>query len=123
MDTDLSVNLLKCITKGKLEIKENNKESMQFSIEDGKITINLIDLSFNVPSSIGILSKISEAREFAKKLKEKNITLCISHKDNVILKLGKDANPKLSNLVTKSKEVEITNLRELRRLDKRLRQK
>lgn len=123
MDTDLSVNLLKCITKGKLEIKENNKQSMQFDIKDGKITINLIDLSFNVPYSTGVLSKISEAREFAKKLKEKNITLCISHKGNAVLKLGKDANPKFSSFVTKSKDVEITNIRELRRLDKRLRQK
>jgi hypothetical protein len=39
------------------------------------------------------------------------------------MKLGKKAKPKLSRLITKSSAVEITDLRELRKLDKRLRQK
>ena len=39
------------------------------------------------------------------------------------MKLGKEAKPKLSKMVTRSNAVEITDLRELRRLDKRLRLK
>jgi GTP1/Obg family GTP-binding protein len=123
MDTRLSVDLLKGIKSGTLEIKENNKESMQFIADKNIITINLIDLSFNIPVYASILSKLSEAREFAKNLKENHLTLHIAHNGKVVMKLGKKAKPKLSRLITKSSAVEITDLRELRKLDKRLRQK
>lgn len=123
MDTRLSVDLLKGIKSGTLEIKENNKESMQFIADKNIITINLIDLSFNIPVYANILSKLSEAREFAKNLKENHLTLHIAHNGKVVMKLGKKAKPKLSRLITKSSAVEITDLRELRKLDKRLRQK
>jgi GTP1/Obg family GTP-binding protein len=123
MDTRLSVDLLKGIKSGTLEIKENNKESMQFIADKNIITINLIDLSFNIPVYTSILSKLSEAREFAKNLKENHLTLHIAHNGKVVMKLGKKAKPKLSRLITKSSAVEITDLRELRKLDKRLRQK
>ena len=123
MDTRLSVDLLKGIKSGTLEIKENNKESMQFVADKNTITINLIDLSFNIPVYTSILSKLSDAREFAKNLKENHLTLHIAHNGKVVMKLGKKAKPKLSRLITKSSAVEITGLRELRKLDKRLRQK
>ena len=58
MDTRLSVDLLKGIKSGTLEIKENNKESMQFVADKNTITINLIDLSFNIPAYASILSKL-----------------------------------------------------------------
>ena len=123
MDTELSVSLLKWIKSGNLEIKENDKKSVQFIANNNTITINLVDISFNIPPYATILSKISEAREFAKKLKDKHLTLCIEHNGKVIVKLGKNTNPKLSRLLTQSSAVEITDLRELRKLDKRLRHK
>ena len=123
MDTRLSVDLLKGIKSGTLEIKENNKESMQFIADKNTITINLIDISFNIPAYTSISSKLSDAREFAKNLKENHLTLHIAHNGKVVMKLGKKAKPKLSRLITKSSAVEITGLRELRKLDKRLRQK
>jgi len=123
MDTRLSVDLLKGIKSGTLEIKENDKKSMQFIANGNTITINLIDISFNVPAYTSILSKLSEAREFAKNLKDNHLTLHIAHNGKIIMKLGKKADPKLSRLLTKSSAVEITDLRELRKLDKRLRQK
>jgi hypothetical protein len=123
MDTRLSVDLLKGIKSGTLEIKENNKDSMQFIADKNTITINLVDLSFNIPAYSSIFSKLSEAREFAKNLKENHLTLNIAHNGKVIMKLGNKAKPKLSRLITKSSAVEITDLRELRKLDKRLRQK
>ena len=67
--------------------------------------------------------RLSEARRFAKYLKEKNLTLCISNKGKIVMKLGKEANPKFSRMITRSGAVEITDIRELRRLDKRLRLK
>ncbi len=123
MDTKLPVKLLKCIKNGSMEIKEDGKKSARLIAKDNKITINLIDPSFNIPTSMGILKKLSEARNLAKNLKDEKLTLCISNNNKLVMKLGKEAKPKLSKMVTLSNAVEITDLRELRRLDKRLRLK
>ena len=122
MKNEFVVRLLKGIKSGSLQIKENGKESINLSANDGKILVNLTNVSFNIPSTQGILSKLNDARELAEKLKENNLTLSIMHSEKEVLKLGKDAKPKLSQMVTRSRAVEITNIRELRKLDKRLRQ-
>ena len=123
MEIKLPVELLKLVKDGSLEISENNKKSLKFSFKKNQIVVDLLDIEFNVPTTQGIFQRLSEARKFAKFLEEINLTLCISHKGKVVMKLGKDAKPKLSRLITRSGAVEITDLRELRRLDKRLRLK
>jgi len=122
MKNEFAVRLLKGIKSGSLQIKENGKESINLTANDGKISVNLTNVFFNIPSTQGILSKLNDARELAEKLKENNLTLSIMHGEKEVLKLGKDAKPKLSQMVTRSRAVEITNIRELRKLDKRLRQ-
>lgn len=123
MDTLLPVGLLKYFKNGKIEIKENGNKSVSITSQGNEITINLIDLSFNIPHPTEILKKLSEARELANNLKKNNLTLCIASKDKLVLKLGKEAKPRFSRMITKSSAVEITDLRELRKMDKRLRLK
>jgi len=123
MEIDLPIDLLKLVKKGSLLVSENNKKSVKISFDDNLVLIDLLDIEFNIPTSSGIFARLSEARKFAKALKSKNFTLCISHKGKIVIKLGKDANPKLSRMITRSDAVEVSNLRELRRLDKRLRLK
>lgn len=123
MGIDFSADLLKLVTEGSIQVSENDKKSVKFSFEKNTITVDLLDIEFNIPTSKGIFARLSEARNFANSLKQKNLTLCISHKGKIVMRLGKNAKPKLSRLITQSQAVEITDLRELRRLDKRLRLK
>lgn len=123
MDSMLPTMILKSIKKGKIKIKENDKNSVEINVENNIINVNLIDVSLNVPPNMGILKKLSEARDFAKNLTDQDLTVKISNRGRPVLKLGKGAKPKFSRLVTKSKSVEIIDLRELRKLDKRLRLK
>ena len=123
MEIDVPVELLKLVRAGSVEISENNKQSVKFSFADGNITVDLLDIMVNIPTTKGVFTRLSEARTFAEKLKKRNLTLSISNKGKVVMKLGKNANPKLSRMITKSSAVEITNLNELRKLDKRLRLK
>ena len=53
-----------------------------------------------------------------KEKKNVNVTLEVLHKNKLVLKMGKNAKPKLSTLVTMSKDIEIVDLKELRKLDK-----
>lgn len=123
MEIDFPLDLLKLVKAGNVEISENHKKSVKFSFKDNKITVDIHDIAFNIPTTKGIFARLSDARKFAKNLKEKNLTLRISHKGKIVMKLGKEARPKLSRMVTYSSAVEITDLRELRKLDKRLRLK
>jgi len=123
MEIDLPINLLRIVKTGSLDVSENDKKAITFSFSENKITMDILDITLNIPSTKGILTRLSEARKFAKHLKEKNLTLCVSHRGKIVMKLGKEANPKFSRMITQSGAVEITDLQELRRLDKRLRLK
>ena len=123
MGIDLPADLLKLVKEGSIMVSENSRKSVKFSFEKNTVIVDLLEIDFNIPTTKGIFTRLSEAREFAKKLKGKNLTLCISHKGKIVMKLGKNAKPKLSRLITQSEAVEISDLRELRRLDKRLRLK
>ena len=123
MRIDLPIHLLKLVKTGSLDISENNKKTITFSFDENKIIVDILDITFNISTTGGIFTRLSEARQFAKNLKEKNLTLCISNRGKIVMKLGKEANPKFSRMITQSGAVEITDLKELRRLDKRLRLK
>lgn len=123
MGIDLLINLLKLVKTGSLDVSENDKKTVTVSFGENKIIVDILDITFNITSTKGILIRLSEARRFAKYLKEKNLTLCISNRGKIVMKLGKEANPKFSRMITQSGAVEITDIRELRRLDKRLRLK
>jgi arginyl-tRNA synthetase len=123
MGIDLLINLLKLVKTGSLDVSENDKKTVTVSFGENKIIVDILDITFNITSTKGVLIRLSEARRFAKYLKEKNLTLCISNRGKIVMKLGKEANPKFSRMITRSGAVEITDIRELRRLDKRLRLK
>lgn len=123
MESELPVDLLKLVKAGTVEVSENHKKSVRFSFNESQITVDLLDIKFNIPTTKGIFTRLGEARNFAKDLRGKNLTLCISHKGKIVMKLGKGARPKLSRMITLSDSVEITDLRELRKLDRRLRLK
>jgi len=120
---ELSLKLLKGIKTGSLHVSENGKNSLKIVADGNDKIIDIIDFSSNIPTTQEIFTRLSEAKKFAEKLRDQNITLRISHKGKIVMKLGKEANPKLSRLITRSDAVEITDIRELRILDKRLRLK
>ena len=114
---ELSLKLLKGIKAGSLHVSENGKKSLQVVADGNDKIIDIIDFSSNIPTTQEIFTKLSEAKKFAEKLKQQNITLRISHKGKMVMKLGREANPKLSRLITRSDAVEITDIRELRILE------
>ena len=67
---------------------------------------------------MGLIKQLTKAKHIGKVLKKENVTLEVLHKNKLVLKIGKDAKPKLSSLLTLSKDIEIVDLKELRKLDK-----
>ena len=73
------------------------------------------------PEKKSILKMLKEQKSFAEKLKKDGLTITVSHKGKVALKLGAGANPSLTRLLTFSKAIEIKNVRKLIQIVKELR--
>jgi hypothetical protein len=69
---------------------------------------------------IGLMESISGMKGLGKALADKDITLSFSRKNKPVLKIGKKAKPTLSRVATRSKEIQILSLKELRVLDSEL---
>lgn len=121
MDGNLSADLLSLLKSGKIMVHQDDTKLIEVDAKDSNITVNIVNLLNEITTSGHAFAKISEARRLAGLLDKRGITLTLSRDNKPVVKLGRDAKPKLSRLVTQSSNVEVTNLRELRHLDRRLR--
>lgn len=120
MDEQLPANLISLLKSGNITIHEADKKSVEVCAKKNNVTVNILTLPTGVSTS-RVITTLSQARNLAQSLSERGVTLTVSSHDKPVVRLGRGAKPKLSRLVTRSGNVEVTNLRELRRLDRRLR--
>jgi hypothetical protein len=114
--SNLSTNFLSYLEKGNLKISCNDEPSVDFSVKGDLKIINIIDLPIKMPGKQGIIKQLSEAKELAKSMNEKGMTLEIQLQGKTVLKIGKEANPKLAKIVTLSSHIEIRDLKNLKKL-------
>lgn len=120
MKSNLPANFLIYLKSGQLTIANNEKTAIEFDSKGNTRTLDIIDLPTKIPGNMSLLKQLTEAKDLAKMLSKEDITLEIKHRGKLILRLGKNAKPKFSTLVTFSRTVEIVNLKELRKLDKEI---
>ena len=120
MKSKLPANFLIYLKSGHLTISDSGKTAIEFNSNGDTRTLDILDIPTKLPGNMSLLKQLTEARGLAKMLSKEGITLEIKHKGKLILKLGKNANPKFSTLVTFSRSVEIIDLKELRKLDKEI---
>ena len=118
MKSDRPANFLLYLRSGDLTISEGDGTAIEFSSKGDIRRINIAHLPTKIPGKMSLLKQLTEAKHIGKVLKKENVTLEILHKNKLVLKMGKNAKPKLSSLVTLSKDIEIVDLKELRKLDK-----
>ena len=113
---DLPANFLSFLSSGGLKVTCDGNSSINFTVEGNSRIIDIIDIPIEITKRPGFIKQLSEAKNLAKNLKHENITLEIRLKGEPVLKLGEDANPKLAKIVTLSNNIEITDLRKLKKL-------
>ena len=118
MKNNLPANFLLYLRSGDLTISDGDGTAIEFTSKGDIRRVNIKRLPTKIPGKMSLLKQLTEAKHIGKVLKKENVTLEILHKDKLILKMGKNAKPKLSSLVTLSKDIEIVDLKELRKLDK-----
>jgi len=113
---DMPANFLSFLQGGSLKIACDGTPSINFTAEGDSRIIDIIDIPIEIAKRPGMKKQLSEAKDLAKNLKQENITLEIRLQGQPVLKLGDNANPKLAKIVTLSNNIEITDLRKLKKL-------
>ena len=113
---DLSTNFLSFFSGGKLQITCDGIQSINFTSTKGIMIIDVLDIPIKLSDKPGLIKQLSEAKDLAKKLKQQQITLEIRYMGQPVLKLGQNANPKFAKIVTLSGDIEISDLKKLKKL-------
>jgi len=115
-----TVTLLTQILKsGEINLSANNQNLIQFTIKDKVIDFNIIDNKFlkdllkGNTKSAPILELIKQLKTLAEELKNDGATITVSYKGERMLTIGSNAKAQFSQLITRTKKVEINNLRKL----------
>lgn len=114
--SNLPANFLSYLTSGSLNVKYDNKPSIEVHSKGDKRILNIIEFPVKISGKPGLIKQLSEGKDLAKHLKKQNITVEIQLKGEPVLRLGKDANPKLAKIITLSSDIEITDIKKLKKL-------
>jgi hypothetical protein len=115
-DFDLPANFLSYLDTGKLSVTCNDSPAVNFHADGSTKIIDVIDIPIEITKMPGFLKQLSEAKDLAKNLAKQKTTIEIRLRGDTVLKLGEKANPKLAKIVTLSSNIEITDLRKLKKL-------
>jgi hypothetical protein len=122
LGSDLQLlNLLGQVFKlGEIAVSINEQETLQLKAGNKKFALNLIDKQFvkKVLSGLGegktsLWSSLSRVRKIAEELKNEGLTVTISYKGSKVVTIGSNSKPTISQLVTRSKAIEINNFLKL----------
>ena len=113
---DIPANFLSYLDTGKLSITCNDSPTINFHVDGSTKIIDIIDIPIELTKMPGLLKQLSEAKELAKDLAQKKTTIEVRLRGDTVLKLGEKANPKLAKIITLSSNIEITDLRKLKKL-------
>ena len=113
---DIPANFLSYLDTGKLSITCNDSPTINFHVDGSTKIIDIIDIPIEITKMPGFLKQLSEAKELAKELAQKKTTIEVRLRGDTVLKLGEKANPKLAKIITLSSNIEITDLRKLKKL-------
>ena len=107
------------IKSGQLAVFVRDEKVLQVKAENKKFEIDAVNKEF-VKDTLGtwengksVLGRLTEFRKIATELKDEGITVKLSYQGDTVVTAGLEANPKLSNLVTGTKAIEINNLLKL----------
>jgi hypothetical protein len=107
------------IKSGAVTLSTGNKEALKMRAKNNRIDINAIDKKFlkdvvgNMGDGKSIRNRISQLKGLAEELQNEGLTITVSFKGDLVITVGLDAEPKISQIITRTNAVEINNLRKL----------
>ena len=109
---------LRSAKEGVLAISFENKPAVKIAISDGALSVDLLEPTiFRIPEDdTGLFDKLKTASEFGRKLSDNGVTLSFLRKGKEAVRLGKEARPTFSKMVTRSDDIQLNSTREFAKL-------
>jgi len=111
--------LTQILKSGEINLSANNQKLLQLTIKSNKIDLNIRDnkllkeiLTDNTKTA-SFLELLKQFKTLAEELKNQGVTITLSYKGEIMLTIGSDAKANFSQLVTRTKQIEINNLKKL----------
>ena len=117
--TDWLSKALASAKSGRITINIADKPAATIDAETrGQILVDLLQPTiFRIPEDdTGLFDKMKTASEFGQQLSENGVTICFLRKGKEAIRIGKDAKPTLSKLITRSDDIQMSSVRELTKL-------
>jgi hypothetical protein len=122
---ELLAKALKTLQKGALQLDIEGQPAAKIHIVDSenRILIDLIEPTIfrTNENKIGLFDELKKAKAFAQKLTDNGVTLSFLIRGKKAITLGKYAKPRISRLITRSRDIEIDNMRKAAKLRNKLR--
>ena len=116
--TDWISKALQSMKSGTIAVDFGGKPALKVDVEGGTMAVDLLKADvFRVPEDeTGLFDKLKTAGEFGRKLSDNGMTLTFLRRGKEAVKLGKEAHPSLSRLITGSKDIQLTSIKEFNKL-------
>jgi membrane-bound lytic murein transglycosylase MltF len=114
-----TVTLLSQILKsGKIKISTNNQKLINLTIKDKVIDLNIIEKKIlkkfkDSTKNKSFLKLVKNFKVLAAELDNQEVTITLSYQGETVLTIGSDAKANFSNLISRTKRIEINDLRKL----------
>ena len=111
--------LTQILKSGEINLSANNQKLIQLTIKSNKIDLNIRDnkllkeLLTDNTKTASFLELLKQFKTLAEELKSQGVTITLSYKGVIMLTIGSDAKANFSQLVTRTKKIEINNLKKL----------
>ena len=111
--------LTQILKSGEINLSANNQKLIQLTIKSNKIDLNIRDnkllkeLLTDNTKTASFLELLKQFKTLAEELKNQGVTITLSYKGEILLTIGSDAKANFSQLVTRTKKIEINNLKKL----------
>jgi len=111
--------LTQILKSGEINLSANNQKLIQLTIKSNKIDLNIRDnkllkeLLTDNTKTASFLELLKQFKTLAEDLKNQGVTMTLSYKGEIMLTLGSNAKANFSQLVTRTKKIEINNLKKL----------
>ena len=107
--------------RGNISVDFNESPLLSLDFKED-IVIDVLDLSFfnlvETDENLSFWDLIKDARDFAKILRENKKTVILNIKGKETLILGEKAKPSISQILSKSKDIEIKNIIQTAKMSK-----
>jgi hypothetical protein len=113
---------LRSAKEGTLAISFENKPAVKIAISNGTLAVDLLEPTIfrTAEDDTRLFDKLKTASEFGRKLSDNGVTLSFLRKGKEAVRLGKDARPTFSKMVTRSDDIQLNSAREFAKLKKDL---